>query len=161
MRDLVNYSLKDLLALHVGIMDQLRDRGIMRSANNPTGDLAEYLFCQAFGWQQASNSVKAFDATDGDGIRYQIKGRRLNRFNGSRQLSAIRDLDGFDMLAAVLFDHDYRIFRAALIPSEVARTRAKFVEHTNSNRFMLTDSIWDAPEVTDVTDALRAVEAVS
>ena len=37
-------------------------------------------------------------------IRDRIKGRRLHARNGSRQLSAIRDLDGFDMLAAVLFD---------------------------------------------------------
>ena len=45
-----------------------------RSANNPTGSLAEFLFCRAFSWQQASNLEKGFDASDGDGKRYQIKG---------------------------------------------------------------------------------------
>ena len=44
-----------LLALHAKLCDELRSRGITRSANNPTGDLAEYLFCKAFGWTQAGN----------------------------------------------------------------------------------------------------------
>ena len=161
MPDLKNMPLNDLLALHAAIMNQLRDRGVARSANNPTGDLAEYLFCRAFGWQQAPNSEKGFDATDGDGNRFQIKGRRLHRLNKSRQLSAIRDFDGFDTLAAVLFDDDYRVFRAALIPREIARTRSKFIEHTNSNKFILTDSVWDTPGVTDVTAELQAAEAAA
>ena len=42
-----------------------------------------------------------------------------------RQLSAIRDVEGFDALAAVLFDHQYRVFRAALIPGVVVRERLK------------------------------------
>ena len=104
-------------------MDELRTRDVLRSENNPTGDLAEFLFCKAYGWTQASNSEKGFDATDGAGTRYQIKGRRLNRHrrDKSRQLSAIRDFKGFDFLAAVLFDHDYRVERAALIPRAVVR----------------------------------------
>ena len=36
--------------------DELRTRGITRSSNNPTGDLAEDLFCKAFGWKQVGNS---------------------------------------------------------------------------------------------------------
>ncbi len=50
------------------------------------------------------------------GMRFQIKGRRLHPSNTSRQLSAIRDLDGFDTLAGVLSDKHYRVARAALIP---------------------------------------------
>lgn len=161
MRDLANMSLKDLLALHVEIMDQLRDRKIMRSANNPTGDLAEYLFCRAFGWQLAPNSEKGFDASDRDGRRYQIKGRRLHHHSGYRQLSAIRDLDGFETLAAVLFDHHFRVQRAALIPREIVASRVRFVEQTNSNKLMLSDAVWDLPSVVDVTEELRAAEAAS
>ena len=97
--ELKDVSLQDLLGLHAGVIEELRRRGVSRSANNSTGSLAEFLFCRAFFWQQASNSEKGFDASDGDGKRYQIKGRRLHRRNKSRQLSAIRDLDGFDVLA--------------------------------------------------------------
>jgi hypothetical protein len=145
--------------LHARLGDELRDRGVTRSSNNPTGDLAEYLFCKAFGWTQAGNSHAKIDAVSSDGKRYQIKGRRLTRQNKSRQLSAIRDLHGehFDFLAGVLFNEDYTVLRAALIPHKVAIERAKFVEHTNSHKFMLRDDIWSADGVTDVTKELQAV----
>jgi hypothetical protein len=148
-----------LLALHVELGNELRNRGITRSSNNPTGDLAEYLFCKAFGWTQADNSHANVDAMSCDGKCYQIKGRRLTRQNKSRQLSAIRDLHGehFDFLAGVLFNEDYTILRAALIPHKVAIERAKFVEHTNSHKFMLRDDLWSADGVKDVTKELQAV----
>jgi hypothetical protein len=152
-------SVAELLALHAQIGEELRKRGVVRSANNPTGDLAEHLFCVAFGWQQAPNSERGYDATGSDGTRYQIKGRRIHRRNKSRQLSAIRDLAGghFDILAAVLFDDDYNVTRAALIPRTIVETRSTYIAHTNSNKFMLLDQIWLLDNVEDVTDEIRAV----
>lgn len=155
--DLSTLSVSELLSLHTGIGEALRERGIVRSANNPTGDLAEYLFCQAFGWVQAPNSERGFDATGPDGTRYQIKGRRIHRRNKSRQLSAIRDLPGkhFDVLAAVLFDDDFRIMRAALVSFEIVERRASYVAHTNSSKFMLRDDVWSEPDVEDVTTEIK------
>jgi hypothetical protein len=152
-------SVAELLALHAQIGEEFRKRGVVRSANNPTGDLAEHLFCVAFGWQQAPNSERGYDATGSDGTRYQIKGRRIHRRNKSRQLSAIRDLAGghFDILAAVLFDDDYNVTRAALIPRTIVETRSTYIAHTNSNKFMLLDQIWLLDNVEDVTDEIRAV----
>ena len=149
----------ELLALHAKVADELRARGLIRSSNNPTGDLAEYLCCKAFGWTQSGNSNRSIDAIDSNGVRYQIKGRRITRFNGSRQLSALRNLDGahFDFLVGVLFNEDYTIFRAALIPYSVTLERALFVKYTNSHKFMLRDDVWAAPHVRDITDELRAV----
>ncbi len=68
----------------------------------------------------------------------------------------MRDLDGFDTLAAVLFDEEYGVVRAALIPGSVVRERCNFVKHTNSHKFMLTDDVWDDGRVRDVTGRLRA-----
>ncbi|MCE9649710.1 MAG: hypothetical protein K8R18_08820 [Parvibaculum sp.] len=160
MNGFENKTGAELLAIHVAVMEALRERGVLRSANNPTGDLAEYLFCATFGWQQAQNSAKGFDAMDGSGTRFQIKGRRIHKRNKSRQMSAIRDLTGFDFLAAVLFDDDYRIMRAALIPATVVTNRATLVEYTNSHKFILRDDVWDAPGVVDATERLRIVEHV-
>src|SRR6185437_10502879 len=81
-------TVAELLLLHSRIGDELRKRGVTRTANNPTGDLSEYLFCKAFGWKQAGNSHGNIDAVAADGKRYQVKGRRMRRFNNSRQLSA-------------------------------------------------------------------------
>ena len=103
-RDIARVTAAQLLALHASVAEELRRRGITRSSNNPTGDFAEYLFCKAFPWTQAGNSNAHLDAVGPDGTRYQIKGRRMTRHNKSRQLSAIRNLDGshFDVLAGVL-----------------------------------------------------------
>ena len=92
MEVLKEKSIAQLLAIHVDVMEELRCREVLRSANNPTGDLSEYLFCAAFGWAREGNSAKAFDAKDQNGLRYQIKGRRLHRHNQSRQMSAIRSM---------------------------------------------------------------------
>src|ERR1035437_10194926 len=145
--DLTTLGPLELLALHARVMDELRARGITRSSNNPTGDLAEYIFCKAFGWKQAGNSNPNIDAIGPDKTRYQIKGRRVTRYNKSRQLSAIRDLEGahFDYLAGVLFAEDYSVFRAAIIPRAVTVERASFVERTNSHKFILHDDVWDVP----------------
>lgn len=156
MRDITKLSVSELLSLHASILNDLRKRGIVRSANNPVGDLAEHIFCLCFGWEQAANSVKSYDATDSNGTRYQIKARRLLEHNASRQLSAIRDANGFDTLAALLFDENYSIVRAALIPTSVVQEESKYVAQTNSYRFMLRDSIWDKPNVIDVTKPITA-----
>ena len=124
MDDLSSLAPLQLLALHARVSDELRARGITRSSNNPNGDLAEFMFCKAFEWNQAGNSHPSIDAIDSIGARYQIKGRRITRFNKSRQLSAIRNLVGghFDYLAGILFDEDYSVLRAAIIPrKEIGR----------------------------------------
>ena len=157
--EIAHLSPIELLTLHARIAEALRERGITRSSNNPTGDLAEYLFCKAFGWQQADNSNRSIDAIGQEGLRYQIKGRRVTRHNKSRQLGAIRDMAGqhFDFLAGVLFSEEYGIVRAAIIPRVIVEQRAKFLSHTNSHKFMLRDDVWNDPGVQDVTMALKAV----
>jgi len=44
MDSLASKSIAELLSLHAATMEELRARNVLRSANNPTGDLAEYLF---------------------------------------------------------------------------------------------------------------------
>jgi hypothetical protein len=157
--DLTQFSATELLSLHARVADALRYRGITRSSNNPTGDLAEHLFCEAFGWQRENNSNAHFDAIAANGEKYQIKGRRMTRHNKSRQLGAIRDFQGrhFEFLAGVIFSEDYAVQRAALIPYAVVEARAKFIAHTNSHKFLLHEDVWKADGVFDVTEKLRFV----
>ena len=157
MRDLRTNSAEDLLRLHYRVLDELKTRGLIRSANAPIGEYAELLFCEAFGWKRSErNSNAGFDATDEDGRRVQIKARRLIGI-GSRQLGAIRNLTAnpFDSLAAVLFAKDLEIVRAAIIPLEIVKAVAVHDRYTNSFRFMLDDAIWDVENVRDVTDHIR------
>lgn len=94
MNNLQDKSVFELLSLHVDAITRLRELGVLRTGNVPTGDLGERLFCDAFEWQQARNSEKAYDAVNKEGLRYQVKARRLYGRHRSRQLSAIRSPDG-------------------------------------------------------------------
>lgn len=159
MIELSKLSPKELLGLHASIGEELRARKITRSSNNPTGDLAEYLFCRAFGWLRAENSNRNIDATGQNGERYQIKGRRITAQNTSRQLGAIRDFEGrhFEFLAGVLFTASYDVLRAAIIPYDVVAAKATFISRTNSHKFILQEDVWKAERVRDVTAELQAV----
>lgn len=159
--DLAALSVADLLRLHARTTEELVARGVCRTANNPVGDYAEHLFCRAFGWQIVPNSVKGYDAADAEGRRYQIKARRLTARNGSRQLSPIRGLDDdhFDQLAAVLFDRDFAVAKAAIIPRQLVAGQSRYSSHVNGHLFILRDSVWTVPGVRDVTAELAAAQS--
>lgn len=159
--DARDQTVHDLLRGYGAILDELQRRQICSSANSPISDYAEGLFCSAFGWKRQKNSKAGFDAIDEDGVRYQVKARRVTPSNRSRQLSAIRRLDQnpFDVLAGVLFDEDFLVYRAALIPIALVQGSASRVEYTNSNKFHLRDAVWSWEGVEDVTDQIRAAAA--
>jgi len=140
-------------------MRELKATGVLRSNNNPVADFAEFLFAETFGWKLAAKSTKGHDALDSAKKRFEIKARRLSNENGSRQLSAIRDLKGhhFDVLAAVLFSDNFLVIRAALIPWEVVVSKSDHVASTNSARIILRDEIWDIAGVEDVTARLQGM----
>lgn len=160
MIDLTEFPVSALLELHGDVIAELHRREIVRSANNPTGDYGELLFSRAFGWILNGNSSADADALDAEGIRYQIKCRRLAKPTGSRQLGFIRRLPDrpFDRLAAVLLDRKFRVTRAAIIPYEVVQPRAAYVDSVKAWKFILRDGVWDLPGVVDVTAELRAAE---
>ncbi|MBV1904298.1 MAG: hypothetical protein KUG58_11765 [Marinosulfonomonas sp.] len=152
-------SVLGLLHVYDTVLRELRATGVLRSNNNPVADFAEHLFCEAFDWSLTSKSTKGHDALAPDGTRYEIKARRLSDENGTRQLSAIRNLNAghFDFLAGVLFNSDFSVFRAALIPWSTVVERSSHIKSTNSAKFILSDETWKIQGVQDVTDTLNQV----
>ena len=150
-------SVSELLALHASTLDELRRRRIVRSANGPGGDYAEFLCVRAFGWKLAGKSCSGYDAIDRNNFKYQVKSRRIINVKTPRQLSALRNMDRmpFDFVAGILFNADYSVMRAAIVPHQLIRQRARFNEHTNSSIFYLNDSVWSLPDVRDITAELR------
>ena len=149
---------KELLSSYCSIMTTLKERGIVRSANNPVADYTESLVSNALGLSLEGQSQAGFDATDPSGRRYQIKGRRLTAHNTSPQLSAIRNLDKkpFDLLAAVAYDANLSVLYAALIPVELVAELSRFSKHSNSHVLIFRRNILDNPHVTDITQPLAA-----
>lgn len=148
-----------LLQLQAAAVEELRRRDLVRTANAPLGDYAEHLFAKAFGWELTVNSATSYDAKDSEGTRYQIKARRLrNNVAGERQLGVMRGLPdkAFDYLAAVLFDRDFTVHRAAIIPHAAVASRSRHSKHVNGWRFLLEDAVWLIEGVRDVTEAVRS-----
>jgi hypothetical protein len=129
---------------------------VVRTKNNPVGDYTEWLVARGLGLELANNSVAGFDGIDRDGVKIQIKGRRITPDNNSRQLSAIRNLESqdFDQLAAVIFDENYNILDAVIMPHEVIGDYASYRAHTNAHILHLRGAILSDPRVRDIRAVL-------
>lgn len=162
MISLAELSVVELLQLYARIVEQLRGRGVCRSSNNPVADYTEWLVSSKLGLELRGNSASGFDAVDAKGTRYQIKGRRLTKQNPSTQLSQLRRLDGspFDLLAGVVYNPDFSVAYAALVPLAVVRERSTFSEHTNAYIFHMKLGLLSVPGVVDITPEL-AMHAVA
>jgi hypothetical protein len=158
LSDLSKLTIAELLATHSAVLDELRHRNVIRSKNNPTGDYAEWLVSTKLGLTLEANSVKGFDATDSQGLRYQIKGRRVTPENQSTQLGVIRNLDGkdFDFLVAVIFNEDWQVRCAAKIPHQTITSLTTYRPHVNGHIMHLRPAVFDNPSVEDVTHVLRS-----
>lgn len=147
---------KELLRLQASATDELKSRGIVRTQNNPLGDYTEWLVARALGLELQTNSKAGYDGISRDGLRVQIKGRRITSKNGSRQLSAIRkyaDKD-FDALVAVIYDENFDIVEAFLIPHKVVGEYASYREHVNAHILILKGPILSDPRIRSIREAV-------
>ena len=157
MPDLSQKSIGELLGLSRQILRELRERGVIRTGNAPAGDYAELLVQRATAGELAPNSQRSWDVLTAEGERLQVKARVVTdpKVAGERQLSVFRSWD-FDAAVIVLFDDEFRVWRAARVPVEELEARGRLTEHVRGFRIMATDSLLDSGD--DWTDRLRAVE---
>jgi len=152
----------ELLRLYGSILSELRIRNVCRTENPPLGDYTEWLVATHLNLELVGNSRSGHDAIDRQGIRYQIKARRLTASNSSTQLSAIRNLakSNFDFLIGVMFKEDFSIEYALKIPHALVLAQSKYQEYTNSHLFFLNNTLVKEAGVHDLTrklsDAQRA-----
>lgn len=158
--DVTTLGSHEILCLFSDIIEELRDRGLTRSKNNPVADYAEHLVCKAFSLTPAEKSTKGYDAVDIKGKKYEIKSRRFSTGSKPTRFSAIRDLQTqhFDILVAVLFSQDFTVQRALFLPYTTVRRIAFRQEHVNGWILPIRDSLWSANGVVDVTEALRKTQ---
>lgn len=149
-------SVKQLLMLYASVVEELRTRKVVRTSNNPVADYTEYLVAKRMNLVLERNSSTGFDAKDANGVRYQIKARRVTDRNSSRQLSGIRNLDKhpFDLLVGVIFKHDFSVDYAGLVPIQVVLEQAIYVRHTNSYKFIMRTAVLDDSRVKNITSLL-------
>jgi len=139
----------ELLRLYSELLDELRQRGLIRTNNNPVADYAEKVVIDKLGLEQAQKEAKGYDAVDHDGIKYQIKGRRITKYNKSRQLGVIRNLDDqlFGFLIAAIFDEFFALTEIWKIPHSTIKRYAKWSKQQNGYILHLQGSLLLDPTV--------------
>ena len=157
-REMARLKLPALLQLNKMILDELKRRGVVRTNNNIVGDLAEKLFAEALGWTLAENSQSGYDAVSASGQTYQIKARRCAAGQNTVRFGAIREMgkEQFDYLAYVVFDENYLIRQAAILPRKQVSELCLHQSYTNADILCVNlNTILDSRDTEDVTDLLR------
>jgi len=144
----------ELLATYSELMEELRQRNIIRTSNNPVADYAEKVAVERLSLKQVGKEEKGFDAVDAQGYRYQIKGRRITKHNSSRQLSVIRNLNErlFDYLIAVIFGEFFEVKEIWKIPYEFVKKHGRLSEHQNGHIF------YAKPEILTLGKGVKRIE---
>lgn len=150
-------GISDLLGIYGQVLEELRRLGVIRSANAPTGDYAEWLVKRALGGELQANSNKSADLIL-HGMKIQIKARVLSEpeKSGERQLSSFRTWE-FDEAVIVLFDRRYNIRRATRIKVSVLEAAARKDEWVSGYRVIARDALLDRGR--DITEQLRKAAA--
>jgi hypothetical protein len=128
--DLEMLSVRELLALWASALRELRERGVIRTFNNPIADIAEELVAIHYGGERGSFSQKTWDVRVGDEL-LQVKALRDTGNRTRRNLSPIRSDDGYTAVIVVIFTEDLRVAEAIRIPREIVNEMFERRSHVN------------------------------
>jgi hypothetical protein len=152
-------STGDLLRDWAAVMRELRKRDVIRTNNNPVGDIAEAIVHGHFGGRRASFSQAGWDVLTSDNERIQVKAIRTTSTTQRKNLSPIRDRE-YDSVVVVVFDEQFQVTDALKLTREVAEDLASFVKHVNGRVLYLQRLLADPRvEHIDLTDAYARLNA--
>jgi hypothetical protein len=156
--DLGSLSVRDLLALWASSLRELRDREVVRTFNNPIGDVAEELVAQHYRGERGSFSQKTWDVCVGDEL-LQVKALRRTGMRTRRNLSPIRSDVGYTAVIVVIFTEDLRVDEALRIPREVVNELFERRAHVNGRIIHLGQRLLEHPAVEAIPLSDDALDA--
>lgn len=145
---------RELLADWAAIMRQLRARDIIRTNNNPIGDIAEAIVAKHYGGERGSFSQAGWDVLLPSGERLQVKALRQAGARGRRNLSPIRDAD-YHAVIIVIFDENFRVTEGRRMERAVVEELFPHRVHVNGRVITITQRLRAHPkvEVVELSDA--------
>ena len=157
--NLKNRSTRELLALWAAIMRELRRREVVRTANNPIGDIAEALVAEHYSGERASFSNAGWDVATSDGQRLEVKALRLAKKTRSN-LSPIPPSSTYTAVIIVVFDEDLRVTEAFRVPRATVESLFKPRRRDGARVIRLGSRLRDDPSVEtfDLSDRLLDLE---
>jgi hypothetical protein len=127
---------RELLDAWTGSLEELHRRGVVRTYNNPIGDIAEALVARHYGGTRAAFDNPACDVAVGDTL-LQVKACRRSSPTTKLGFSPLRHREGYTAVVLVVFSADMRVEQAWSVPREVANELASGVPHVNGWRIGL------------------------
>jgi len=139
-----------LLEDWAAVMRELRRRDVVRTNNNPVGDIAEAIVEAEYpGSTRGSFSQKGWDVQTDAGERIQVKAMRTTETSKRRNLSPIRDQE-YDVVVVVIFDEDFRVTEGLRIPREVVEELFEHKAYVNGRIITVTEALRNHPKVVAV-----------
>ncbi|MBP9889854.1 MAG: hypothetical protein KBF93_26385 [Leptospiraceae bacterium] len=123
--------------------------------NNIVGEFAEYLACNYYRGEPLKISGESADFKTKDGIRYQVKSRKMNKL-ASESLNVIRSWK-FDFLIVILFDQTGTILKGLEVPMKVAKEYSKQNKHQNGWVISTTQKFLTDERSKDITKKLSQI----
>ena len=118
---------RELVDTYLMLLERLKCRGLMPIYGNLTGGLSEWIACQALSLTPRRGNTRDIDAVSEDGnTTYQIKGRRNEKPN-TVHTGIIHGLElrPFQFLVAIVFDGQYLVHRALVVPYDTVLALAE------------------------------------
>jgi hypothetical protein len=153
--DLSKLTTRELLTLWAQALRELRDRKVVRTFNNPIGDIAEALVALHYGGERGSFSQASWDVRTPEGELLQVKALRRTGAKTRRNLSPVRS-DGYDAVIVVIFTEDLRVEQAIRVPQPVVNELFAWRDHVAGRVITVTTKLFDHPKVSsiDLSDEL-------
>lgn len=144
--DLADLSVRELLALWAGSVQELRSRGVVRTFNSPISDIAEQLVALHYGGERGPSNQKTWDVQVGTEL-LQVKALLRNGGGKRRNLSPVRSDDGYDAVIVVVFTKELKVEQAVRIPREVVNDLFERRPYLNGRIIRLTRQLLEHREV--------------
>ena len=152
--DLSKIPTRELLALWAQTLRELHDREVVRTYNNPIGDIAEALVALHYSGKRSSSSHASWDVKTRRGDLLQVKALRRTGAK-RRNLSPVRS-DDYAAVIVVIFTEDLRVEQAFRVPQLVVKELFAWREHIAGRVITVTKKLLAHPKVKkiDLSDDL-------
>jgi hypothetical protein len=160
--DPTSRSVPELLRDWGAIMRQLRIRKIIRTNNNPAGDIAEAVVAEHYQGTRGSFTQAGWDVMTPDGERLQVKALRAAEGSKRRNLSPIRDSD-YDDVVIVVFDENFVVTEGLKLSRGLVEELFEHRPYVNGRVITVTKALRQHPDVEhlNLQDAGRRLGTVS
>jgi hypothetical protein len=148
-------STPELLKDWSAVMRELRKRDVIRTNNNPVGDIAEAIVAAHYEGERGAFAQRGWDvrlqpsAEFPEGERVQVKAMRRTPANRRSSLSPIRDAD-YDTVVIVIFDEDYNVTEGLRLTRAIVETLFVHKAYINGRVITVTRALRADPRVAAV-----------